>query len=165
VCVCVFIFLKIFFLISSKINYISIFLPVLTPIYWKFLAHTFFMSKSKYGKKVLKSVVTHRVCGTCNWWRRNRKGQQVQSHQCVGEQSLWKVEVVKRELKNYLKRVKYIEGDGDKYLPLTWEIQIMYTGVCLIRLHRGRIGANCFGNYLYNNADQYIDLGLSQVCE
>jgi hypothetical protein len=29
------------------------------------------------------------------------------------------VEVVKRELKNYLKRVKYIEGDGDKYLPLT----------------------------------------------
>ncbi|XP_060597154.1 uncharacterized protein LOC132751062 [Ruditapes philippinarum] len=46
-------------------------------------SHTFFMSKSKYGKKVLKSIVSHRVCGTCNWWARNRKGQAVRPHLCV----------------------------------------------------------------------------------
>ena len=41
------------------------------------------MSKAKYGKKVLKAVVGHRCCGTCNWWRRNKPGEAVPTHDCV----------------------------------------------------------------------------------
>lgn len=47
------------------------------------LAHTFFMSKPKYGKKVVKTVVNHRTCGVCKWWHRNRPGCPVRKHRCV----------------------------------------------------------------------------------
>ena len=81
------------------------------------------MSKSKYGKKVLKSIVSHRVCGTCNWWSRNRKGQKVRPHQCVrnhrgsaklmesisGEQGI-------KELIDEGTPIEYVEGDGDNTL-------------------------------------------------
>ena len=41
------------------------------------------MGKVKYGKKVLKTIVSHRTCGTCNWWKHNRPGQPVRKHRCV----------------------------------------------------------------------------------
>ena len=41
------------------------------------------MSKAKYGKKVIKSLVRHRMCGTCSWWRRNRPNIPVRAHRCV----------------------------------------------------------------------------------
>uniref|UniRef100_K1QP80 Mutator-like transposase domain-containing protein n=1 Tax=Magallana gigas TaxID=29159 RepID=K1QP80_MAGGI len=41
------------------------------------------MSKAKYGKKVVKTVVSHRICGTCKWWQRNRPGQEIRKHRCV----------------------------------------------------------------------------------
>ncbi|XP_056014682.1 uncharacterized protein LOC125676111 isoform X4 [Ostrea edulis] len=42
--------------------------------------HTFMMSKEN---KVLKAVVTHRTCGVCKWWKRNRPGVKVREHRCV----------------------------------------------------------------------------------
>lgn len=42
--------------------------------------HTFMMSKEN---KVLKTVVKHRTCGTCKWWRRNRPGVPVRERRCV----------------------------------------------------------------------------------
>ncbi|XP_045202398.2 uncharacterized protein LOC123555866 [Mercenaria mercenaria] len=83
-------------------------------------SHTFFMSKAKYGKKVVKTVVSHRTCGTCNWWRRNRPGQTVRQHKCVrnhqGSARLMEsVSGVKgiQELAQEGTPVEYIEGDGD----------------------------------------------------
>ncbi|XP_060565928.1 LOW QUALITY PROTEIN: uncharacterized protein LOC132724962 [Ruditapes philippinarum] len=86
-------------------------------------SHTFFMSKSKYGKKVLKSIVSHRVCGTCNWWARNRKGQAVRPHLCVrnhrGSAKLMESvsgEKGVQELKDEGTPIEYVEGDGDNTL-------------------------------------------------
>lgn len=42
--------------------------------------HTFFISKQN---KVLKTVVKHRTCGKCKWWRRNRPGMKPPAHKCV----------------------------------------------------------------------------------
>lgn len=69
--------------------------------------HPFFMSKAKYGKRVIKSVVRHRTCGTCNWWRRNRPSMPVRKHRCV--QNRWNAEVEFKELKkNYdMKGLQY----------------------------------------------------------
>ncbi|KAL4236486.1 hypothetical protein ACF0H5_004872 [Mactra antiquata] len=86
-------------------------------------SHTFFMSKAKYGKRVLKAIVKHRICGTCNWWKRNRPGVPVRQHRCVrnhagsarlmesasGEQGIL-------DLKKEGVPVEYIEGDGDNTL-------------------------------------------------
>lgn len=85
--------------------------------------HTFFMSKSKYGKKVLKTVVKHRQCGVCSWWRRNKPGQKVRNHQCVRNhtgsarsmEAASGVEGV-RELQEEGVTIEYIEGDGDNTL-------------------------------------------------
>lgn len=81
------------------------------------------MSKSKYGKKVLKTVVKHRSCGTCKWWRRNRPGQLVRSHRCVanhtGSARLMESasgEIALTELDKSGTPVEYIEGDGDSTL-------------------------------------------------
>lgn len=59
--------------------------PLPPPI--SFSAHTFFMSKAKYGKKVMKAIVKHRTCGTCKWWQRNGPGQPVRQHRCVNNHS------------------------------------------------------------------------------
>jgi len=78
------------------------------------------MSKSKYGKKVLKAVVKHRTCRTCKWWQKNRPNETVRNHRCVanhkgssrmmesvsGEQGL-------DELTSDGIPVEYIIGDGD----------------------------------------------------
>lgn len=96
---------------------------VVSSIYYicsTFSAHTFFMSKAKYGKKVVKTVVCHRTCGTCNWWRRNRPGQPVRKHNCVRNhrgsarlmESVSGVRGV-QELGHEGTPVEYIEGDGD----------------------------------------------------
>lgn len=81
------------------------------------------MSKAKYGKKVVKSVVSHRTCGTCNWWRRNRPGEPVRSHECVRSHkgSARMMESVSGEkgvveLGNEGTPVEYLEGDGDTTL-------------------------------------------------
>ena len=41
------------------------------------LQHTLFMTKSRYGKKMIRSFINHR---TCNWWRRNHPDQRVRIH-------------------------------------------------------------------------------------
>ncbi|XP_062590600.1 uncharacterized protein LOC134252182 [Saccostrea cucullata] len=86
-------------------------------------AHTFFMSKSQYGKKVLKTVVGHRTCGTCRWWRRNRPGLPVRKHRCVqnhhGSARSMKSSTGIRGMKELIDEgtpVEYIEGDGDNTL-------------------------------------------------
>ncbi|XP_062576613.1 uncharacterized protein LOC134238504 isoform X2 [Saccostrea cucullata] len=54
--------------------------------------HTFMMSKEN---KVLKTVIKHRTCGVCKWWRRNRPGLKVREHCVCGItkdlRGLWKV--------------------------------------------------------------------------
>ena len=86
-------------------------------------AHTFFMSKAKYGKKVVKVVVSHRSCATCNWWRRNRPFCPVRTHHCVRNhtgsarlmESTSGVQGIK-QLAEAGTPVEYLEGDGDNTL-------------------------------------------------
>lgn len=81
------------------------------------------MSKAKYGKKVVKTVVSHRTCGTCKWWQRNRPGQPVRKHRCVhnhtGSARLMEsssgVQGIK-ELRDSGTPVDILEGDGDNTL-------------------------------------------------
>jgi len=85
-----------------------------------FSAHTFFMSKAKYGKKVLKSIVLHRTCATCKWWKKNRPFDKVRRHRCILNhigsakmmESVSGVQGVKMFAESGLP-VEYIEGDGD----------------------------------------------------
>ncbi|XP_060553342.1 uncharacterized protein LOC132714462 isoform X2 [Ruditapes philippinarum] len=86
-------------------------------------AHTFFMSKSRYGKKIVKGIVSHRQCSTCTWWRRNRPGKKVREHRCVrnhtGSARLMESTSGEKgvlELANEGTPVEYIEGDGDTTL-------------------------------------------------
>lgn len=74
------------------------------------LAHTFFMSKPKYGKKVVKTVVNHRTCGVCKWWHRNRPGRPVRKHRCVCNHTGIK------ELAAQGTPIECIEGDGNNTL-------------------------------------------------
>ncbi|XP_033759590.1 uncharacterized protein LOC117341838 [Pecten maximus] len=83
-------------------------------------SHTFFMSKAKYGKKVVKTVVGHRTCGTCKWWQRNRPGQKIRKHRYVHNhtgsarlmESVSGVQGIK-DLKDSGTPVEILEGDGD----------------------------------------------------
>lgn len=87
------------------------------------LAHTFFMSKSRYGKKVVKTVVNHRTCGVCKWWHINRPGRPVRKHRCVCNhtgsarlmESTGGIMGVK-ELTVQGTLIECIEGDGDNTL-------------------------------------------------
>lgn len=83
-------------------------------------SHTFFMSKSKYGKKVVKAVVLHRTCGVCKWWKRRRPGMKVRPHRCTNNhsrlmESASGVSGVK-ELNESGTPVEILEGDGDNTL-------------------------------------------------
>ena len=78
------------------------------------------MSKSKYGKKVLKSVVLHRTCATCKWWKRNRPFDKVRKHRCVfnhvGSARLMESASAVKGVKDLIDEgtpVEIIEGDGD----------------------------------------------------
>lgn len=77
------------------------------------------MSKSKYEKKVLKTVVKHRRCGVCFWWKRHRPGQIIRQHQCVHNHygSAWSMEATSgvQGIQDLLQagiQVEYLEGDG-----------------------------------------------------
>lgn len=83
-------------------------------------SHSFFMSKAQYGKKVVKAVVSHRTCGVCKWWKRNRPSEAVQNHRCVHDHtgSVRLMESVSGErgvceLHKDGTPVEVIEGDGD----------------------------------------------------
>ena len=88
-----------------------------------FVAHTFFMSTQKYGKKVVKGVVLHRTCAVCKWWKRNRPREKVRHHRCVhnhsgSARSMEGVAGVKgvKELSDDGTPVEILEGDGDNTL-------------------------------------------------
>lgn len=80
------------------------------------------MSKSKYGKKVVKAVVLHGTCGVCKWWKRRRPGMKVhvRPHRCTNNhsgsarlmESASGVSGVK-ELNESGTPVEILEGDGD----------------------------------------------------
>ncbi|KAK3085406.1 hypothetical protein FSP39_002859 [Pinctada imbricata] len=82
--------------------------------------HTYLLSKEN---KVLKTVVKHRTCGVCKWWRRRRPGQKPRHHRCVwnhkGSSRLMEseagVEAVK-EMNDQGTPIAVIEGDGDNTL-------------------------------------------------
>ena len=78
------------------------------------------MSKAKYGKKVIKSLVRHRMCGTCSWWRRNRPNIPVRAHRCVknhvGSAKLMECKSGVQGIKELAEKgtpVEFLEGDGD----------------------------------------------------
>lgn len=82
--------------------------------------HTFMMSKEN---KVLKAVVTHRTCGVCKWWKRNRPGVKVREHRCVwnhrGSARAMESEAGLKAIKDMIQEgtpVDVIEGDGDNTL-------------------------------------------------
>ncbi|VDI43935.1 Hypothetical predicted protein [Mytilus galloprovincialis] len=85
--------------------------------------HTFLMTKRKYGNKVCKTVVKHRICATCKWWKRKRPGRKPKPHRCVcnhrGSARLMEsqagIEAV-REMMEQGTPIKTIEGDGDNTL-------------------------------------------------
>lgn len=82
--------------------------------------HTFFMSNRKYGKKILKSIIYHRSCHVCQWWKNQRPGRPVRRHRCVRNhlgsarsiESASSVQGV-REMAEQGTPVAVIEGDGD----------------------------------------------------
>lgn len=81
------------------------------------------MSKPKYGKKVVKTVVNHRTCGVCKWWHRNRPGRPVRKHRCVcnhtGSARLMESTgglMGVKELAAQGTPIECIEGDGDTTL-------------------------------------------------
>lgn len=84
--------------------------------------HTFLMSTSAHWKrkKVLKTLVHHRSCRVCKWWRKFRPGLKVKPHACVlnhrgsarsieSEAGLQAV----RQLYQAGTPVDILEGDGD----------------------------------------------------
>ncbi|XP_053400902.1 uncharacterized protein LOC128557554 isoform X2 [Mercenaria mercenaria] len=88
-------------------------------------SHTFFMTTNKAGrrKKVIKTIVGHRHCGKCKWWKRNRQGQKVRTHYCVknhtgSARSMEAASGLKgvRELFSEGTPIEYLEGDGDNTL-------------------------------------------------
>ncbi|XP_053402201.1 uncharacterized protein LOC123555937 isoform X3 [Mercenaria mercenaria] len=86
-------------------------------------SHTFFMSSSKMGKKIVKSVISHRQCSTCNWWRRHRPGQPLRQHRCVrnhsGSARSMESESGEKAILDLAKAgtpVEILEGDGDNTL-------------------------------------------------
>lgn len=91
------------------------------------------MSKSKYGKKVLKTVVGHRTCETCHWWRRNRPGIPVRKHRCVqnhdgSARSMESATGLKgvKELINEGTPVEYIEGAEENTLIVRLESRLNF---------------------------------------
>ena len=78
------------------------------------------MSKSKYGKKVLKTVIKHRRCGTCTWWKRYRPGQKIRQHNrfhndrgsACSMETKSGVEGVQEFLREGVD-IEYLEGDSD----------------------------------------------------
>lgn len=81
------------------------------------------MSKAKYGKKVMKTVVLHRTCATCKWWKKNRPFQKIRNHRCVfnhvgSARMMESASGVKgiRELKECGVNIEFVEGDGDNTL-------------------------------------------------
>ncbi|XP_060588030.1 uncharacterized protein LOC132743517 [Ruditapes philippinarum] len=88
-------------------------------------SHTFFMTtgKSRQPKKVVKTIVSHRTSGVCNWWRRKRPGQKVRPHACVrnhrGSARAMEATSGVKGVKELLAEgipVEYLEGDGDNTL-------------------------------------------------
>ena len=84
--------------------------------------HTFFMTTRKHGerKKIIKSLVHHRTCRTCVWWKRNRPGAVVREHACVlnHKGSARAIEGAAgvtgiKDLQNAGTPIEIIEGDGD----------------------------------------------------
>lgn len=71
----------------------------------------------------MKSVVSHRQCSTCNWWRRHRPGKPVRQHRCVrnhfGSARSMESESGEKAILDLAKAgtpVEIIEGDGDNTL-------------------------------------------------
>lgn len=84
------------------------------------IGHTFLISKRN---KVLKTVIKHRSCATCKWWKRNRPGQRIRSHRCVwnhnGSARMMESEaglLALKEMSSQGTPVEIIEGDGDNTL-------------------------------------------------
>lgn len=73
--------------------------------------------------KVVKTVVSHRTCGTCKWWQRNSPGQEIRKHKCVHNHTgsarlMESVSVVSgmqgiKELIDSGTPVDILKGDGD----------------------------------------------------
>lgn len=79
------------------------------------IRHTFLISKRN---KVLKTVIKHRSCATCKWWKRNRPGQKIRSHRCVwnhkGSAKMMESEIgllALKEMSSQGTPVEIIEGD------------------------------------------------------
>ncbi|KAL4220167.1 hypothetical protein ACF0H5_020576 [Mactra antiquata] len=129
--------------------------------------HTFFMSKSKYGKKVLKTVVKHRTCGTCKWWKRNRPESKVRDHRCVhnhvGSARLMESASGEKGIMEMLKDgtpIEIVEGDGDKTL-----ISRMKTHQNIDlkkRFDRNHVVKN-IGKHLYNLPNQKIKISKNVI--
>ena len=82
--------------------------------------HTFLISKQN---KVLKTVITHRTCGKCKWWKRNKPGTRAPPHRCVwnhnGSARSMESQAGLEALKSMSDQgtpVQVIEGDGDNTL-------------------------------------------------
>ena len=84
------------------------------------------VSKSKYGNKVLKTIVKHRTCSVCKWWKRNRSAQKVRNHRCVMNhkgsskrtESNSRIQAIK-EMISQKTPVDVIEGDGNNTV-ISW---------------------------------------------
>ncbi len=83
------------------------------------LGHTFFMS-THGTKKIVKTLVHHRTCSVCSWWKRQKPGCIPRKHKCVYNHSgsARSIESTAglqgvRELAQEGTPVDILQGDGD----------------------------------------------------
>ena len=84
------------------------------------LGHTFFISKEN---KVMKTIIKHRTCGKCKWWKRNRPFVRPPPHKCVwnhhASAKMMESEAGLQAVKEMAAQgtpIEIIEGDGDNTL-------------------------------------------------
>lgn len=125
--------------------------------------------KSSRQKKVVKTIVGHRTCGVCNWWRRRRPGQKVRPHRCIrnnigSARSMEATSGVKgvQELINEGTPIDYLEGDGDNTLisRLKTELNVEVKK----RFDKNHVVKN-FTKNLYNlKKEKAIKLSKNVIC-
>lgn len=125
--------------------------------------------KSSQLKKVVKTVVGHRTCSVCSWWRRRRPGEKVRSHCCVrnhtgSARAMEATSGVKgvKELFEEGTPVEFLEGDGDNTLISKIKTDLNLT--MKKRFDKNHVVKN-FTKGLYKlKAEKNVKLSKSIIC-
>lgn len=91
---------------------------------------------------MIKTLVSHRTCGLCKWWKRKRPFQKVRKHRCVFNHSdsarMMETSSGVQGIKELAKSgtpVEYIEADGDNTLIAQLHIENIFVKKLFVRSH------------------------------